>query len=201
MIQSYQNLIGIAKECFKTLLLELIENKKIQKSFHERVQHIIDIHDNIDYAESSFMNLFNYDYGHLGPHRDRCLVTVVYTYQPNSFNEKSVTDNAKKKNLWCLTPGQEESTLGNWTSIDKLVIAPDMKNSVCLHVGEEMSALYDNHIHAAMHCVLPDPTKPPEYEKEVICSNRLSAALILSAADISTIVDDMLQPSAVPASV
>ena len=29
--------------------------------------------------DTSFVNFFNYKHGFLGPHRDRCLITVVYT--------------------------------------------------------------------------------------------------------------------------
>ena len=28
---------------------------------------------------TSFVNFFNYDHGFLAPHRDRCLVTIVYS--------------------------------------------------------------------------------------------------------------------------
>jgi hypothetical protein len=198
--QSYINLISIAKECFKNLLIELKDCKTVKKSHTDRAQHLLDMHEHLDYSQSSFMNLFNYNNGHLGPHQDRCLVTVVYTQQlsPDHSSRRSPLH----KNLWCLEPGQDETQVDSWTSIDKLVAVPDKQHSVCLHVGEEMSALYDYQLPAALHCVQANPTVPEksmvepdaggaEQQQHQCLNNRFSAALILSAADISAIVDDI----------
>lgn len=227
-------MINIAKECFKALLIELKDGSTLSmsNSDKDRAQNILHLHKHLDYSQSSFMNLFNYKYGHLAPHRDRCLVTVVYTHsrsstqllqshQPENTDTDESTDmNAShetsdnnynykhsKKNLWCLAPEHEDhpSNIHHWTSIDTLVAIPANQHSVCLHVGEELRALYHNQIPAALHCVQTNPTLPHEEQQRrpaeggriVAPDNdhhdRLSAALILSAADISAIVEDMLE--------
>lgn len=189
--QSYKNLIGIAKDCFKQLLIEFKESAS-ETAHIDRVNHIVNLHTNIDYSESSFMNLFNYDYGHLAPHRDRCLVTVVYT-QPRRV--ELTGGKGKLKNLWCLQPGTEEDTARNWQSIDQLVATPGNQHNVCLHVGEELSALCNYQVPAALHCVLVDPTQAVTSVPNSLKSqgdNRFSAALILSSNDISAIVEETL---------
>ena len=57
--------------------------------------------------DTSFVNFFNYKHGFLGPHRDRCLVTVVYTvvhpYYP------STGTHMPEKRLWVRhQPGEVE---------------------------------------------------------------------------------------------
>ena len=160
-------MINIAKECFKALLIELKDGSTLSmsNSDKDRAQNILHLHKHLDYSQSSFMNLFNYKYGHLAPHRDRCLVTVVYTHsrsstqllqshQPENTDTDESTDmNAShetsdnnynykhsKKNLWCLAPEHEDhpSNIHHWTSIDTLVAIPANQHSVCLHVGEEL---------------------------------------------------------------
>jgi len=192
-IQSYRCLIDVAKDCFKTLLLEHKESSNAEKKSRERADRILNLHKDLDYSQSSFMNLFNYNYGLLAPHRDRCLVTVVYTHTNPSVNtEPLVSDEVK--NLWCLKPGETESEIKSWQSIDSLVVSPERQHSVCLHVGEELSALCEHRLPAALHCVQVDPTRveTPTSHKTPNASNRLSAALILSSDDISAIVEDEL---------
>lgn len=227
--QSYQNLIATAKECFKELLIELKECTTISTSQtdRDRARHILALHDQLDYSQSSFMNLFNYQYGHLAPHRDRCLVTIVFTLPPHAQPPSrrddacatpprhSTIKNSSYKNLWCLAPQQEEnsSDIHSWTSIDALVAKPGSQHSVCLHVGEELRTLYNGQIPAALHCVQADPTtsatttapvtteqqqkgkeKVVQHEQRLMLAtnNRLSAALILSSAEISAIVEEVL---------
>jgi len=191
--ESYRCLIDVAKDCFKTLLLEHKESSNAEKKSRERADRILNLHKDLDYSQSSFMNLFNYNYGLLAPHRDRCLVTVVYTHTNPSVNtEPLVSDEVK--NLWCLKPGETESEIKSWQSIDSLVVSPERQHSVCLHVGEELSALCEHRLPAALHCVQVDPTRveTPTSHKTPNASNRLSAALILSSDDISAIVEDEL---------
>jgi hypothetical protein len=197
MPQSYIHLIDIAKNCFKMLLLELRDSSIFTTSHTNRAKQLLQQHDSIDYSKSSFMNLFNYSYGHLAPHRDRCLVTVVFTKPHDSHDNTS--DKHLHKNLWCLEPHLDQYNIKNWTSID-ILSEKVGSSSVCLHVGEELSVLYDHKLLPALHCVQVDPTateKPPTHEHRhgdthYRKHNRLSAALILSAADISAMVEEIL---------
>jgi hypothetical protein len=193
-------LIGIAKDCFKNLMMELKESTFSGTSHMEEVKHILKLHDQLDYTQSSFMNLFNYDYGHLAPHRDRCLVTIVYTHQRCAhIASSSESNHHQKKNLWCLQPGGDEKNAKSWTSIDDLVPPPTststqqhQQHSVCLHIGEELRALSNFQLPAALHCVQVDPTTScGSGSCSTVHHNRLSAALILSASEISAIVEDI----------
>lgn len=202
-------LVHIAIDCFKALLVEMKENEMIPSSHKDKVREVLEIQKELDFSQGSFMNLFNYHHGHLAPHVDRCLVTVVYTFQLNSeTRSKKFTSSSQRKNLWCHVPGQNVEDIKNWASIDKLVTSPDdcdddRQHSVCLHVGEELSTLSGGHLPAALHCVQCDPTSPPvpiEHkagsQRDIIAqtsafSNRLSAALILSSADVSALIEDI----------
>jgi hypothetical protein len=87
---------------------------------------------------SSFFNIFNYDYGSLNTHRDRCLLTLVW-----GFSDVAAKNRTR---LWCLSNG-------DWVDLEEFV----SRGSLAVFVGEELELQSHGEFRAAPHCVRVDP--------------------------------------------
>ena len=123
-------------------------------------------------------------YRFLGPHRDRCLVTVVFSLGPQHAPDGTATDHSKR--LWVRAPTQLTlKAADSWAAADP-ELGPDR---VAILVGQELEDLSAGLIPAAEHCVACSPggdvggagdaARPRSAAGAGV--TRLSAALVLSS--------------------
>lgn len=184
---SYFKLERIARDCYFGLLNELtgLKNSKFRLD-----PCLLKKDTNF---ETSFMNIFNYQYGYLKPHRDRCLVTIVYRQfidspvGPDVVDGTDLTD-PNTKILWSHDINVDRSDQrSRWINVDNALCSK--KNQVCMFIGEEMSALCGNFVSPNEHCVTENPNFPYTADSKNI-SNRMSLALVLSAPTISAYIEN-----------
>ena len=114
---------------------------------------------------SSFVNLFNYEFGSLGIHRDRCLLTVVFAVSGPS-------------KLWVRHP-----TTSQWRD------SGANEHQAAVFAGEELEALTHGLIPAVEHSVGRQPgvalsTEHKSGDTLDVVRDRLSAALVLSMPNL-----------------
>mmetsp|Transcript_41463 Transcript_41463/g.130610 ORF Transcript_41463/g.130610 Transcript_41463/m.130610 type:complete len:226 (+) Transcript_41463:284-961(+) len=140
----YDSLLGIAAPCFHRLCTDLmhasddknpVDLGKLRRHFDLESSTLLTSPQSV--FTTSFMNLFNYRWGFLGPHRDRCLVTVIFT----------MTEERCSKRLWArrVSDGMQ----GEWFDVDKHTDS----SRVIVFAGEEMNKLTDGFIPAIEHSV------------------------------------------------
>lgn len=184
---SYFQMESIARSCFSGLVSELDELGATGEVELDECLKRKDIS-----FETSFMNIFNYKYGYLKPHRDRCLVTIVYRqYLDAQMGQNEMTnaetDLPATKTLWShdidFTASENKC---RWINVDNSLCSA--KNQACMFIGEEMSALCGHYLTANEHCVTENPNLP-------YCNtsgsqiNRMSLALVLSSPTISNYIE------------
>ncbi|KAK3264420.1 hypothetical protein CYMTET_26843 [Cymbomonas tetramitiformis] len=146
------------------------------------------------YFSASFMNIFNYDYGYLGPHKDRCLITTIRRLPfVKSELARDSEDVARKsfsaspththrKRLWIWN-----DIAGVWKDIDAMLLEESSSLDLVLFVGEELESITQGWLPAVKHAVCEDPNLIEENQLgEGGC---LSTALVLSSSDISEVVE------------
>ena len=82
---------------------------------------------------SSFFNLFNYSYGMLNAHKDRYLVTVIYT-QTAAYTEQQA---APRTSLWVRKGVDVPEQPDQWVNADRTV----SDREVLVLIGEEMQQI------------------------------------------------------------
>lgn len=183
--ESYVNLEKIAQKCYFDLCFELSQLQVIKDKSS--------LSGDITF-ETSFMNIFNYKYGFLKPHRDRCLVTIIYRQFSNAVVGQEVVKeddnvNPNTKILWShdvsYTPTEDKA---HWINVDNMLCAEE--NQVCVFIGEEMSTLCGNYLTANEHCVTENPNLP-YIVRNGNPSDRMSLAFVLSSPAISTYIENM----------
>jgi hypothetical protein len=179
--RAYKNMKLIAAKNMKVITTELKERGHMGEEHHYKKL------DDCNF-DASFMNIFNYAHGKLCPHRDRCLVTIVYRQNDSSFIEDKLM-----KSMWC-----EEPVTKNWVNIDNEIRGKNGK--ACLLVGDELSYLTQSYLPAALHCVLHSPYRNIEQQENDLLgikhhnrhNDRMSIALILSSASITKFIDNSI---------
>jgi hypothetical protein len=187
--ECYTTLEDIGRTCYWELLAELSE---LQRENKVSLDPMLD-QTNLSF-DSSFMNIFNYKYGFLRPHRDRCLVTIIYRQFRETplgtdvMRAKDTTQPASKI-LWShdvnFSPTEDTS---NWMNVDNVLCAEE--NQVCMFIGEEMSALCGHYLPANEHCVTENPALAySAVSNHSNASDRMSIALILSSPTVSSYME------------
>eukprot|EP01089_Gocevia_fonbrunei_P009727 TRINITY_DN22112_c0_g1_i1.p1 TRINITY_DN22112_c0_g1~~TRINITY_DN22112_c0_g1_i1.p1 ORF type:complete len:131 (-),score=17.98 TRINITY_DN22112_c0_g1_i1:24-416(-) len=122
------------------------------------------------------MDLFNYDVGTLNSHKDRGLVTLVYS----TFNKDT---NPIRTKLWLEKIDPDQKLTDEWIDIENEM----QENEAILLIGEQLQTLSGRTYPSLKHCVraspygihkpetnwLPDPSSPAK-------GNRLSLGFILA---------------------
>jgi hypothetical protein len=181
--ESYVQLLNIAVDVFGSICEETRANNipyeilmsadnEWKTREHRNERHL-------DYFNSTFMNIFNYNYGYLGVHKDRCLVTVIYTKR-NPLQKKSLhVRRSHHKTSSTSSSVVVEGESSAWLDLDATTSA----DSVAIFVGEEMQQLTQGRYRAITHCVCEDPKNPLENSgcSSLELNERRSIALVLSS--------------------
>jgi hypothetical protein len=135
---------------------------------------------------TSFFNLFNYQYGLLNVHKDRCLMTAIYTDPP----PPTMLATERRSALWV------KASDGQWENVDDTL----NYGEIIFLVGEDMEDITG--VHAADHCIRVDPTGPNISRSHFRCdpdstskTHRASAAFILSEETVSSDFEGTLAKS------